>query len=480
MYSDKIKNLYPTVALVTVLLAVSLAITYMLTNAGTVVAPAVIGSILGITLLGAAVKDYRIGFYALFTMAIFMFYFDRMMTINFPVGTIYDGLAALTFVAIFLNGQNKTDWSVFRSPITITFLIITFYQVLQVFNPSAVSRVAWLVAMRTNTSILIFLVCFQMFSTLKDVKRFTTYWLVISMIVTLYGFYQEFIGLTDFEMNWITGNPERLKLYFIWGKMRKFSFLSDPSAYGLFTAMGGLAFMALAMGPFKASFRLCMAFCAMLHFIAMSYSGTRTAIAMVAVGIVFYIILTLRNKNTLVAAVVMVFFGAIMLFGPFYGGTMNRIRSTFNPSEDPSMEVRDKKRIRLQQYILAHPIGGGLNTTGQNGVRYSSGHPLAQGWDADSGYLFIGLEMGYIGLVLFLVLFFLVIVKGINNYFYINDPLLKTINVAYLVPLMALSVAHFTQDAMFTKPMNIVVLAAYAVILRVATFEKKLYSVDLV
>jgi O-antigen ligase len=334
--------------------------------------------------------------------------------------------------------------------------------------------------MRTNTSILLYVACYQMFRNVKEVKKFTVFWLVIALIVALYGCFQEWVGLTDFEMNWITSNPDRYKLYYIWGNMRKFSFLSDPSSFGLFMAMGGLACIVLAMGPFKAGLRLFLLACAMIMLVSMSYSGTRTAIAMVAVGIVFYIILTLRNKKTMVATAVFVFFGAIVFFGPFYGGTINRIRSTFNPSEDASMEVRDKKRIRLQEYVRSHPIGGGLFTTGVNGVRYSQGHELAQGWDADSGYLLIGLELGSIGLVLFLIFFSLVMIKGINNYFSINDPLLKTLNLSYLVPLMALSVAHFTQDAMFTKPMNLVVIAAYAVIIRIASFEKKLYSVDLI
>jgi putative inorganic carbon (HCO3(-)) transporter len=479
MYPDKIKSLYPTVALVGALLIVSLGITYLMTKSGVVVAPVVILAIVGVTVLSLTVADFKLGFYALFLMAVFMFYFDRMIGITFPMGTIYDGLGALTFAAIFLNANNKNDWSILKQPITIVFLIITLYQVIQVFNPSAVSRVAWLVAMRTNTSILLYFVCYQMFRSVEDIRRFTIFWIIISMMVALYGFYQEFAGLTNFEMNWITGSPDRYKLYFIWGKMRKFSFLSDPSAYGLFLAMGGLACLILGMGPFKSSFRILMLVCGILQFVAMSYSGTRTAIAMVAVGIVFYVILTLRNRRTLMAMAVMGFCGVLILFGPFYGGTVNRIRSTFNPEEDPSMVVRDVKRIRLQQYVQSHPIGGGLYTTGQNGLRYSAGHELAQGWDADSGYLLIGLELGSIGLVLFLVFFFMVMLKGINNYFSINDPLLKTINLVFLVPTMALSVAHFTQDAMFTKPMNLIVIVAYAVILRLPSFEKKLYSVEL-
>lgn len=480
MYLHKLRSWYPTIVLVLVLLGVSLAVTYMITHAGMTTGPVIMMAILGITVVAAVLKDYRIGFYLLVVLGVFMFYIDRLFQTGFPLGTVYDALAGLTFVAVFVNGYSNRDWTHFKNPVTIVFFIVTLYQVLQVVNPSAVSRIAWLVAMRNNSSILLYIVCFQMFATFKDIKKFTAFWLTIAMIVGLYGCYQEWFGLLPFEENWIYNNEERLRLYFIWGKMRKFSFLSDPSAFGLFASMGALAFLVLSLGPFKTLTRFFLAFCGIMMLMGMSYSGTRTAIAMTAVGIVFYIILTLNNKTTLVATVAGGFIGAILFFGPFYGGTMNRIRSTFNPDEDPSMVVRDQKRVRFQKYVLSHPIGGGLYVTGVNGLRYSRGHELAQGWDPDSGYLLIGLELGSIGLVLFMLLFFLVMLKGINNYFSIKDPLLRTYNLAYLIPFFALSVAHYTQDAVFTKPMNLIAIAAYAVIVKIATFERKLYSVELI
>jgi putative inorganic carbon (hco3(-)) transporter len=480
MYLDKIKSWYPTAVLVAVLLCASLAITYTLATAGTFLAPVVFVVILGITVVTAVVRDFRIGYYLLLLLGVFMFYFERLLQTGFPLGTVYDALAGLTFLAVFINGYYKRDWTGFRSPVSIAFLVVTLYQVLQLFNPSASSPVAWLVAMRNNTSILLFIVCFHMFATIRDVKRFTTFWLVITLLVAAYGIFQEFFGLLPFEEKWITDNPERLALYFVWGRMRKFSFLSDPSAYGLFMGMGGLAFLVLSLGPFKALWRFLMLCCGIFVLIAMSYSGTRTAIAMVAAGIVFYVVVTLRNRKTMIATIVAGFFGSIIFFGPFYGGTINRIRSTFNPSDDPSMVVRDLKRQRLQVYVRDHPIGGGLYTTGISGARYSPGHPLTQITDTDSGYLLIALELGYIGLFLFQVFFFLVMVKGIRNYFSINDPLLKVINLTYLVPFFALSVAHFTQDAIFSKPMSIIGIAAYAVIVKISRFENKLYSVDLV
>jgi hypothetical protein len=234
------------------------------------------------------------------------------------------------------------------------------------------------------------------------------------------------------------------------------------------------------MGPFKLSHRIGYAILALIMMLSMSYSGTRTAIAMVAVGVVFFVVMTLQNRRTLMASVACAFLGICILFGPFYGGTLSRIRSTFKPSDDPSMLVRDYKRVGLQQYIRSHPIGGGLYTTGVNGATYSKGHYLAGGWDPDSGYLLTGLEMGWVGLIIFQVFFFIVMLQGIKNYFSLRDPLLKTLTLTYIVPFLALSVAHFTQDAMFQKPVNIIIIATYAVVVRLPLFDRKLVSVDMV
>jgi len=462
------------------LLLFSVGIAYLIVTKGVIAGPLALVALSGIFLIGVILKDYKVGFYFLFGMGMFMFYFDRIIHIPIPLGIVYDALAGLVFVALFIHNKDKRDWTLFKNPVTIAFIVITVYQLLQFFNPNAVSHVAWLVTLRNNVSFLLYAVCFQLFSSVKDVTRFTTTWLVMAGIVAFYGVYQEYVGLTDFEWAWMNAAPERLDLYLIWGKLRKFSMLSDPSSFGLFMAFSCLACLVLAMGPFKGSYRLGFAFLAFVMFISMSYSGTRTAMAMVAVGIAFYIVMTLRSRKTIIAAIGLVFIGAAVLMGPFYGGTINRIRSTFNPNDDASMAVRDNKRVRLQEYVLTHPIGGGLATTGRNGVTYSPGHYLAGGWDPDSGYLLTALEMGWIGLIIFQVFFFIVMLRGIKNYFALKDPLLKTLTLTYIVPFLALSVAHFTQDALFQKPLNLIVIVTYALVIKIPAFEKKLFSVDMV
>lgn len=469
----------PAVAIFLLLVLVSLTIAYLMANHGLMVGLAAAGISIGVLFLAAVVKDYRIAFYALFLMGVFMFYIDRMFEITFPIGTLYDALVGLAFVALFLD-RREHDWSLFKNPVTLMFFIVIAYQVLQLFNPSATSAVAWFVSLRNNISFLIYVICFQLFSSLKEVKTFTTVWLGTVVAVALYGIYQKFFGLTGFEVSWMHEKPERIDLYIIWGQLRVFSFLTDPSVFGLYTAAGALSAMVLAMGPFRILTRLFFATVMIVILVAMSYSGTRTAIAMVAAGVAFYIVMMLHNRRTLIAGACVAMIGIALMVGPFYGSTMNRLRSTFKASEDPSMAVRDYKRLMFQDYIKKHPIGGGLYTVGVNGERYSPGHQLAGKWDPDSGYLLTALETGWVGLVIFQGLFVTVLLMGIKNFFALKDPVLRTYLLVYLIPFMALSVAHFTQDAMFAKPNNIIVYATYALVIKIRAFEKKLFSVDLV
>jgi hypothetical protein len=470
---------FPAIAVFSLLLLISLAVTYVIAQHGVMIGVAVLLISIGGVTIAAVLKDYRVGFYVLFLMGVFMFYVDRIIDLSFPIGTVYDALVGLVFFALFLDKRSH-DWSMFKNPVTIMFVVLIVYQILELLNPSANSILAWLVSLRNNISFLIYVICFQMFSSIRDVKKFTYVWLGVAAVVGLYGIYQKLFGLLGFEVQWMNAKPERIDLYVIWGQLRAFSFLSDPSSFGLFTGASALGAMVLAMGPFRPATRLFWAAIMIILLVGVSYSGTRTAIALVVVGVAFYITVMLHNRRTLIASAFLVFFGLIMLFGPFYGGTMSRLRSTFKASEDPSMAVRDYKRLAFQEYIKSHPIGGGLYTVGKNGARYSAGHELAGDWDPDSGYLLTALETGWIGLLIFQGLFFAVILMGINNFFSMKDPVLRTYVLVYIVPFMALSVAHFTQDAMFHKPTNIIVYATYALVVKIRSFEKKLFSVELV
>jgi putative inorganic carbon (hco3(-)) transporter len=477
MYLEKIKSVYPSVLLIIFLIAGSLFTTHLIATQNYLIGPIVVAVLAGILALGWMVRDYKMGIYFMFILSVFMSFANRMIGTQFQYGVVLDAIAGVTFLFMLFTNQGKTDWSYLKNPITYLYIGIVVYQLLQVFNPNAISFLGWVVAFRGNTSFLLFFAFYHLFQKVDEVKKFTALWIGLALIVALYGIYQEIAGLNPRELAWVYSNPGRTDLLVIWGHLRKFSFLSDPSIFGLFMAFSGLACFILALGPYSGKFRLTMVLAGTIMFVSMSFSGTRTAFAMVAVGIVFYIILTLRNRKTFLVMLLAGAAAVLLLFGPFYGGTIKRIRSTFSLEKDASMNVRDKKRVRLQEYVRTHPLGGGLNTTGANGVKYSPRHPLAEGWDPDSGYLLTALELGWIGLVIGMAFFFAVIVQGINNHFSIHDPLLQNLNLTYIVPFMALSVAHFTQDAMFQKPVYLVIIATYALMLTLPSYRKSITSI---
>jgi putative inorganic carbon (hco3(-)) transporter len=473
MQLEKLKSAFPTILLVTCLAFASVLIAYLMVTDDLIVGPIVVAGAGGLLFLGIMLREYKYGIYLMFLLAIFMSYVNRMMGTQIQFGILYDAISGFAFLLMLFAKHEDKQWSVLKSPITFLYSLIIIYQLLQVFNPNATSFIGWLVAFRANAAFLLFFVFVHLFSSFEEIKKFTILWVVLGAIVGIYGIWQEVVGLNQRELSWIYANPSRTGLYMIWGHMRKFSVLSDPSAFGLFMAFSGLATFVLMLGPFPTLYRIVFGAITVLNFVSMSFSGTRTAYAMVAIGLLFFTIISLKNRKTIL---VLALGGAgivALLFGPFYSGTVQRIRSTFSVGEDASMNVRDKKRIRLQEYVRSHPFGGGLNTTGQNGLRYSPGHYLAQGWDADSGYLLMALESGWIGLIFGLAFFFAVIMKGINNHFALDDPMLKTVNLTYVVPFVALSIAHFTQDAMFQKPANLVIIATYAVVLTLPTLENR-------
>jgi putative inorganic carbon (hco3(-)) transporter len=472
MQLEKIKTIYPSVLLIILLISGSLVTTHLIATQNYMIGPIVIGTLAGILGLGWMLRDYKMGIYFMFILSVSMSYVNRMIGSQFQFGVVLDALAGLTFIMMLIANREKTDWSYLRSPITYFYVFVASYQLLQIFNPNATSYLGWLVSLRGYTSFLLFFAFYHLFQSFEEVKKFTAVWIVLAALVALYGIWQEVFGLNSQELRWVYSNPGRTDLLVIWGHMRKFSLLSDPSIFGLFMAFSALAVFILALGPYSRKLKLSLCALGVVMLVSMSFSGTRTAFAMVAVGVAFYILITLRSRKTLFVMVIAGLGAGLILFGPFYGGTVKRIRSTFSLEKDASMNVRDKKRVRLQEYVRSHPFGGGLNTTGVNGVKYSAGHPLAEGWDPDSGYLLTALELGWIGLVLGMLFFFTVVLQGINNYFSINDPLLQNINLAYVVPFFALSVAHFTQDAMFQKPVYLVIIATYALMLTLPSYHK--------
>ncbi|WP_296622220.1 O-antigen ligase [Marivirga sp.] len=460
---------------VVVLLLLAILIPYLMVKTTYIVAPFIILSILAAFILGFTFWNYRYGIYILFIYGSFLFLIDRILMADIPYGIAFDFIILLIFIAQLIQqkGKESFQWK-FNEPIVIIQFLFYAYFILQIANPNAVNISAWMASARFLTIFVLFYVLIHFFNSKHQIKIFNTLWITIAMLVAAYGIFQEYFGLREFEWRWIRAVPNRYDLYFIWGNMRKFSILSDPSAYGLFLGFSGLSTLMMVFGPYSLSKKLGLIFMTLFMFFAMSFAGTRTAYAMVAVGVVLFVLMNLHKPKILGASIFMIMLFTVLMVGPFYNAPINRMRSTLNFSEDASMNVRDIKRIRLQKYVKQNPIGGGINTAGNSGLRYSRGHPLAGTYDPDSGYLRTALEMGWLGVFLVICLNGAIVIKGILNHFRLKSTLLKTYNLMYAIPFLGLSVAHFTQDALFQKPINILVIATYALMIKLPDLDENL------
>jgi putative inorganic carbon (HCO3(-)) transporter len=160
------------------------------------------------------------------------------------------------------------------------------------------------------------------------------------------------------------------------------------------------------------------------------------------------------NKRVLVIFAGFSFFLFVLVFMPTSNNSLIRFQSAFRPSDDASYNVRAENQKRIQPYIRSHPLGGGLGATGVWGVRFAPYSFLAQ-FPPDSGYVRVAVELGFIGLFLICTLFFIVMKTGIENYFKIKDPELKTYCLAMILIIFAISVGNFPQEAIVQFPLSV-------------------------
>ncbi len=144
-------------------------------------------------------------------------------------------------------------------------------------------------------------------------------------------------------------------------------------------------------------------------------------------------------------------FTVVLIFIPTTNNTLYRFQSAFKPSDDASFNVRAINQKRIQPYILSHPLGGGLGATGVWGQRFAPNSYLAN-FPPDSGYVRVAVEMGWVGLLLFCIFMFTVLKTGVNNYFSIKDPELKSYSLGCLLIVFALNIGNYPQEALVQYP----------------------------
>jgi len=445
-----------------VLLAVSLCIAAATAYKGIIAGALMLTGLAALPVIYSIAAYPRFGMMALLLISYLLFFLMRQ-GISFPMGTLVDGIQLLLFAAMLLRLKKEQNGSVFREPVAILIMIWIGYNIVVVANPVAASRLAWVYSVRSVAIVMLmyFIFSYQIRS-VAFIRQLFKLWLALAVFGALYAIKQEYIGFSFYELEWIRSDPRIEELFFIDAHWRKFSIFSDPMVYSYNMAAAAILCLSLLSGPFAGWKKAVLALLAVLFGWVMLYSGTRSAYVLIPAAMILYSVLKFNRRSMLLIGITGTFF-AVLVFTPTSNPLLIRFQTAFKPSDDPSFNVRTTNQKLIQPYIRSHPIGGGLGATGGWGQRFAPDSYLAN-FPPDSGYVRIAVELGWIGLLLFCILMFVILKAGIDNYYRIRDPELKTYCLAMTLIIFAFNIGNYPQEALVQFPSNIIFFLAAALI----------------
>ena len=285
--------------------------------------------LLGVPLLLICLGNLQVGIWVLLWAAFFIMGIKRFMPGEVPLGLFLDALLFLLFFGLFIKQLRRPDWSFANNVVGLCIVGWLIFNLLEFFNPVAASRLAWFYTVRGMAAwLLLYFIAMYAFNSLSYITLVMKTMIGLSLLAALYGLKQEFFGFNQGELNWLNADPERFELIYQWGRYRIFSFISDPTAYGILMGYMGLFCGVLALGPYKRWQKVVLAVCTMLLWWPVAYAGTRTAYILIPAGCIFYVMLNPTRRVLLVTAA-MVVVGAAAMTKLTSNVIIYRIQSTF-------------------------------------------------------------------------------------------------------------------------------------------------------
>ena len=450
----------------------ALAISYIFATAGLVAAIVVAVLVIGAPMAVGSMFNLRFGVILITVIAYFVLGIKRYAE-QVPLGLAVDVLTAIMFLGLFIKQVRERDWSFAKNPITTMVILWMLYSIAMIANPAAPSRIAYIYVIRSMAGLMaMYFIISYAINRFGFVVQLTNTLVFLLLLAALYGLKQEFIGFSDYERHWVTSDPMRYDLYFIWGRMRIFSFFSDPSIFGILMACGGMFSFVLAMGPYSLAKRIFFGFSSMMLLAAMVFAGTRTAYVILPVAFFFFSFLSMR-RDVLIICGACIFLGGLYVLKNPQNPVVYRIYSAFLPGKDESYQVREENQKFIQPFIQSHPLGGGLGSTGVWGARFSPHHFLAK-FPPDSGYVMIAVEMGWIGLLIYCWMLFVAFREGVKRYFRARSDIIKNYYAAFLVLLIGMTIANFAQLVFTQTPGNLTFFIILAVLANLIKFDHQL------
>ena len=465
LWGQKLNNIFGLMFL----LALILPITYIMSQLPFGMSVVVAAGLIGLQVVAFCFADLAFAMGFVLFWAVMVVFAGKYTTA--PIGTLLDLLILIGAVGLLLRQIKERNWEFLRNPLSYITLVWLYYNFLVVLNPIAESKLAWLYTVRSVAiqQIVFFITVYAIKDNLKASMRLLKLIIFICLFAPVYGLKQEFFGFSAQENIWVNSDPLRFQLYYQWGRMRIPSICWDPTTFGILMACFTFLCVALMFGPGSRSRKIAFGIMAFLSLWVNAYTGTRTAYVLIPVGAVFYSGLIL-NRNVLIVCGVFLLLGSAAMLKSTNNKIIFRIQSSFKPTTDESMVLRLDNQAKIQPYIQSHPFGGGLGCVGVWGRRFNPDSELSK-FPPDSSFVRMGVELGWIGLILYTLLHYFAIRTGIYYFFRCTDPFIRAVYAGISTWMFMLLVACYVQEAILQQPMNVIYNIMLAILVTLKNFD---------
>jgi hypothetical protein len=382
------------------------------------------------------------------------------------IGLAMDGILIITFIALIFNKfREKIDWTPAKKDITLLSIIWFCYTLFELVNPEARSVEAWFTGRGVSFYMLMIVPLALLFiDSDKKLTIFFYIWGIFSILASLKGMQQHFIGVDPWEQAWLDeGNA---KTHILFGKLRSFSFLSDAGQFGGNQAYSALVATILAMVEKNRKNRIFYIVVAILGYYGMVLSGARGAMSVPLAGFMLYFVLR-RNFKVMVYGLIVLL--AVFVFFKYTSigqgnDQIRRMRTAFDPN-DASLQVRLDNQKLLKSYLASRPFGGGIGHGGVKAQRFLPNAFLSN-VATDSWFVLIWVEQGIIGLALHLFILFYVLIKSCYIImFRIRDPILQIKMAALASGMFGIMVASYGNAILGGMPTAMLIYTSMAVMM---------------
>jgi hypothetical protein len=268
-----------------------------------------------------------------------------------------------------------------------------------------------------------------------------------------YGIWQHHHGLHPREYQWLVDSGS-LRTHLIDGHLRVFGTVGDAATFGFLAAIGAWWSLGLALrwGGWRAGV---LAGMAAVHVYALLLSYSRGPVAALLVGIVAMVLASRRPIPGMLGLGVG---GGGLAIASVVGHVplLSRALTAVRPQEDASFLVRMGYLQDAWGRIVERPFGSGLWTAGASGFAITGGRTLPGttiGLPTDNNYFKWALEIGWVGVAVFMWVQVVALVTAFRAARGFDDPFCSGLALALVGTLAGLMVGAISNDIFVQKPL---------------------------